>query len=505
MNDLNDKVNKNEKDFKQTKSEIVELRNILTKNSNETTSYETKSTDIDKIVKEMQLLRSDVREETIQSIRELRNEVNRDIKTRLNSAVGDLENKFMEFKDESYHEMRTIRSEVINVTNSNKSIAIQTSSLKDDLSQALLDIERQRKEQSKQLEKMGLNLDEETKKFQMEVKRLQDLMNKKETKVLELETKSNEIRSLALEEYEKSFRDCNERIDSLNKQVQQLVQQVLDIFNIIDSHKKEAKDYKKNIVVNEPNHVMSDTALKTQTEDSQPSNIYNKMSSMEESVKKICRTFQQMIPIINRNLTQNRHRNSHKQHSTKNKIKILHFSDEDDYISRTSSSLLSSSSISEPKNITQETGKRQKYRRAHQILKSSANKMEMHSSQSHECCIHKNIEHYGPERNHHLIKVPLMTSPSSQLQQKQFKHIKTSSSSLLNLIKKTTKQLKEEAQELESLGNYHFISDFNPSLLKEDNDCDEEMVKKLKSVRVDVDQKLRKLTNIINQQKSSQI
>lgn len=508
MNDLNDKVNKNKKDLNETKSEIVELRRSITNNSKETTIDVTNRTDIDSIAREMQLLRSDVREESMQSIRELRNELNRDIKMRVNTAVGDLENKFMEFKDESHHEMRSIRSEIVNVTNSTKSIAQQSLLLKDDLSQALLDIEKQRKEQSKQLEKIGLNLDEETEKFQLEVQRLQTLMKKRENLVQELETKSNEIRSLVIEENETKFRDCIERIDSLNKQVEQLVQQVLDIFSIIDRNKKEVKDYPKNIVVNEPNHVNSDTVLNAQTEDLQPTNIYNKMSSLEMSVKKISDTFQQMIPIINRNATQNRYRdrnrNSHKQESTKSKIKILQFSDEDDYISRTSSSLLSSSSISEPKNRSQ-AGKRQMYKKAHQRLKSHSNKMETHSSQIHECCIHKDRNFYLPERNYHLIKVPLMTSPNWEQQQSQFKHIKTSSSSLLNLIKKTTKKLREEAVELESLGNYHFISDFNTSLVKDDNDGDEATIKQLKSVRVDVDQKLRKLTNVINQQKSSQI
>jgi len=117
---------------------------------------------------------------------------------------------------------------------------------------------------------------------------------------------------------------------------------------MIDRNKKQAKNYDEN-QANQTNHLNNDIVLMTQTEDSQPSNIYNKMSYMEKSVKEIYDTFQQMIPIINRSATENTYRNSNKREPTKSKIKILQFFDEDDYISRTSSPLASSSSITNQK------------------------------------------------------------------------------------------------------------------------------------------------------------
>ena len=553
INDLDDRVSRNTGALRDTKTEIQDLKQMLSKPKSQMESSvgitavgsTVKSSDIDRLEKEMQLLRSDVRNESLDSIRELRNELNRDLKSRVNSVFGDLDNKFMDFKDENSREFRAIRTELSNVSNNSKNFGQQMTELRDDLSQTLADIERQRKEHNKRLQGMDSSLAEETQRFQNEVQRLQTLMKTIENRLQELDTERHEIRLLSrLETTEQNTSDCMARIDTIDKQVYEMSQRVYQAFKTVDNqnNKIDAKDDNHTtVVVNRPEQSLTNRDMAEEqtpqetgavTDDSPPTDILNRMSTIENNIKRISDSFEQMIPIIaqnknNKNMSQNRNtylnrRPNETNHNSKSRLKDNKhkYSDEDDYTSRTSSSLLSSSSISDGRTRKVQTSaakRRHMFKRCshHSIPINKSHKSGINIKESHNCCIHKDIgdEYYPSERNYRLMKVPLMpTAPHWELQQQsaqQLKHIRTSSSSLLNLIKKTTKKLREEAIELEGLGNYRFITDFEPiaSPFKDMNDVnnDETAIKKLKSVRLDVDQRLRKLTNIINQQKSSQI
>ncbi|KAI1303007.1 hypothetical protein HDE_02395 [Halotydeus destructor] len=80
--------------------------------------------------------------------------------------------------------------------------------------------------------------------------------------------------------------------------------------------------------------------------------------------------------------------------------------------------------------------------------------------------------------------------------------IRNSSASLLSLIKRTTKMLKAEAAQLESLGKYDFDSLTTGSILDiglAALDTDDQAIKKLTLVRNDVREKLKNVSDVIKQ------
>ena len=559
IRDLDDRVRRNNEALNDTKSEVLDLKQRMSKNMTQidvsAVGTGVRTTDIDRLDKEMQLLRSDVRSESLDAIRELRTELNRDIKSKVNSVIGDIDIKFIDFKEEKDREMRTIRSELANVANNSKNFGQQMTELRDDLSQTLADIERQRKEHNKRLERMDNNLSEETQRFQSEVQRLQSLMKTVENKIQELDFESNQIRILSrLETTEENNKECITRIDTIDEQVRQLTQRVYEAFQTVDNQNKRSDardDEQKNVVVNRaeqssdkrdigPKQTDSREnrqnigneetgAVNGVNDESQPNDIFNRMSTMEDNIKKICDSFQRLISTINHNKKSNENwsQNRYDYMLRKPKVKSRHKSekyrdtDHEDYMSRTSTSLLSSSSIpsvtdaraggrsAEPSGANRHPTHRRGWHRSHH----KSYKRDLNTKEEHKCCIHKETadDYYSAQRNYRMIKVPVSVEPQWDRHQstQQLQHIRTSSSSLLNLIKKTTKKLRDEAIELEALGNYRFVTEFEPivSAFKDaaDANSDEAAIKKLKSVRLDVDQKLRKLTNVINQQKSSQI
>lgn len=577
MKDLDERVRQNSDALNGTKSEVLDLRQRLGKAMNQTEasagSAYVRPTDIDRLEREMQLLRSDARSESLDAIRELRTELNRDIKSKVNSVFGDLDTKLTDFKEEKDREMSRIRSELANVANNGKNFDQQITELRDDLSHSLADIERQRKEHNKRLERMDNNLSEETQRFQSEVQRLQSLMKSVENKIQELDFESNQIRVLSrLETTEENNKQCMARIDTIDKQVRQLTERVYEAFKTVDnqSGRNDARDDEgKNVVVNRPeqssderdigpkqtespenrdirdkrdNATNKESASKRDsgvisasngvTDESQPNDILHRMATMEDSIRKICDSFQHLIPTINhKKSNENWSQNRYDYMIRKPRAKSRHKSekqrhidtDHDEYTSRTSTSLLSSSSIPSVTDVrirgrdapTPGVIRHPIHSRSRNHSHYKSHKSDITSKGSHKCCIHKETadDYYSADRmNYRTMKVPVVPigpqwDRSGAAQQLQ--HIRTSSSSLLNLIKKTTKKLRDEAIELETLGNYRFVTEFEPvvSAFRDvtDANSDEVAIKKLKSVRLDVDQKLRKLTNVINQQKSSQI
>ncbi|CAG2102099.1 unnamed protein product [Medioppia subpectinata] len=562
MNTMEDRVGHNSSALRDTKSEISDLRQMIA-NKNVTQLHTSplaitqgsaeKFIDINKYEKEMQLLRSDVRSETMDSLRELRNEVNRDIKTKVSSVSEDLEIKFMDFKDESNREMRAVRQELSNVSNNSKNFGQQSNDLKDDLRQTLADIERHRKEHNQQLQRMDSSLTQETQRFQSEVQRLETIMKRIENRIQELDAERIEIRlSTRLDDNELRSSECMARIESIDGQVKELAQQVLQAFegSVHQNNKTISKvNPPKNSVVNEPKRVLNRDVGPESTQsvqslqpsdkpqqqtqqqilnsnaiiddELQPVDISQRMSLMETNIKKICDSFQR----LNRNVSQNRnpsHVKSGKQMTNTSKKgrfrdRRHQYSDdgEDGYTSRASSSSLeSSSSISDgigvsirPEMSGGNTTRRQMHRRGEVHYAAPHNKSIHNISSRHQH--HRHQQQQQPHHHNQPQQAAQHRWDPKLQQQHHLNHIRTSSSSLLNLIKKTTKKLRDEAIELESLGNYRFITDFEPTISfadqRADPDNDETAIKKLKSVRLDVDQKLRKLTNVINQQKVSQI
>ncbi|XP_054169009.1 repetitive organellar protein-like [Oppia nitens] len=599
------------------------LDNMDSRVNRNTTEVKTTADDdmTKKIDKELQRLRSDVREDTD----ELSKQFSRELKQKVGSVVDDIDEKVADFKDETNRELRALRQEMSNVVNNNKNFYQQTNDLKDELSQTLSDIKRHRKEQDQQLEQMDQSLTDETKRFHQEVQRLQTLMKTIETRVQELDSESYEIRILSrLEANEDKNSECMARIDGIDGQIKELTQQMVQAFadesrrqnlNKIndkfvsgssggpvmvtmasnDAPKQTNKEIgsKKTTQLNgsvQPSvSPISTQQIPTVVDESVESsgNILNRMTAMEENIRKISDSFER----INRNMFQSKQHFNHQksgrtvgsggkqqqqqqqqQRNTSSKSrpkKSNRYSSADDeaydYTSRTSSStpsLVSSSSISDFRVIrdydingrksTTTMGRHHQQQQQQQLFNTLRRRREVHYSMPNNIgrnndrdsgdaygmptassLAYRNrdynyrdqmmsglqpnrLQHRSSSSGHHLHH-------HHHQQDRVYNHIRTSSSTLLNLIKKTTKKLRDEAIELESMGGYRFVTDIiaepsSPTIADpfnsggkdmmnnhNNNNSDEILIKKLKSVRLDVDHKLRKLTDVINQQKITQI
>lgn len=75
------------------------------------------------------------------------------------------------------------------------------------------------------------------------------------------------------------------------------------------------------------------------------------------------------------------------------------------------------------------------------------------------------------------------------------------STSLLALIRRTGRLLKNEALDIDFLGNYKFLSDIPSDILRRDADSDERAMRKLAQIRFDIDEKLKRLDSLISQRR----
>ncbi|XP_053212783.1 protein FAM76B-like [Panonychus citri] len=108
----------------------------------------------------------------------------------------------------------------------------------------------------------------------------------------------------------------------------------------------------------------------------------------------------------------------------------------------------------------------------------------------------------GLNRHRDYIKYsPLHFSPiliSSQPMEKPHR-MKSSSSSLLAMVRRTSRLLQDEASDLDGLGNYRFVSDISNGLMsRNDLDADESAIRILKQIRCDIDEKLKRLNALVN-------
>lgn len=79
--------------------------------------------------------------------------------------------------------------------------------------------------------------------------------------------------------------------------------------------------------------------------------------------------------------------------------------------------------------------------------------------------------------------------------------IAPTSTSLLTLIRRTGRLLKNEALDIDFLGNYKFLSDISADVLRKDADSDERAMRKLAQIRFDIDEKLKRLDSLISQRR----
>ena len=491
MTELDQRMRINEKDLKQVKSEMGELKpNQLYKinNNQQFGNYELEKK-FEKIKREIQSVKSELQEETIRINEKLEIDLTRDLKSKINLKFDELEEKFVDLKQENQSEIKYIKNELESVIVDNRKAIQQSNELKDDLSQVLLGIDKQKKDQHNQLERISLKFDEEIEKFQNQMKRLLSLMDSQENKIKDLETNfSREITNLSLKG--DASNQVHFKINHLSSDFEKFKQQVNDILQFIDENKKQIEIIQKNVNnktnYNNDQHILVDNSA---------DNLGVRIGHIEENVNRIYDTVNQIKPMIIDNHLYDEKGNNYKQ-DVSDKAKILQFGHTEKDLSSDASTHSSDSLLSKESNVPKTTHKKRKNRKTHSKYQFSDSAF----TSCHRCC-HKSDNY--PLRNYQLAKLPLINNAPWESQNKsQYKNIKSSSNSLLNLIKKTTQKLKEEAMELESLGNYNFTSDIGNSVsIKEESDGDEEIIKKLKLVRIDVDEKLKKLTHTLNQQK----
>lgn len=480
------------------------------------------SCELDKLRKELLYLKQDVQGEQFNSLNDLRNEISRDLKTKTSAISSELENKFYEFKEDNQREIRSMRNELTNAISSTKTITSTAMELKDDLAQALLQIEKLRKEQHKHVETVTHEMNEERQSVQKELDRLHKVILQEREKAEQLESEARqteqgsclqqlrEVRQTVQQSTEKNKEEINE-LRQLHEQFRQQVDRLQS--RVESSSEKEMQEERKN--TNETNKSPeSAIAAEAFQRSSAPaaihleSDLIARIAAIEKNVKHISESLND-LKLIQRAAGEQKIKlvtDAKKVTAQTNGSMDAHFSDQDSNMRRTDSTI-TSTSASEINRPAKKSAKRKKCSRTERS-QGDWEKGDVVLQCSH-LCRHRD-ENHPSQCNYQLMKMPLMTTKHDHAlarlpEQTRFEDIRASSSSLLNLIKKTTRMLREEALELESLGNYRFKSDVESILAREETDGDEETLRKLKLIRGDVDDKLKRLTFALNQQKTSQI
>ncbi|XP_015790168.1 probable serine/threonine-protein kinase kinX isoform X2 [Tetranychus urticae] len=167
----------------------------------------------------------------------------------------------------------------------------------------------------------------------------------------------------------------------------------------------------------------------------------------------------------------------------------------DNFNSKRSKKLVSSCSSyedtlsSSSEEVKSRTKQRSRTRKEHDIGTSNQNRSKV------------NFDHGMNRRRDYIKYSPLHFSPiliTSQPMERSH-NVKNSSSSLLAMIRRTSRLLQDEASDLDGLGNYRFVSDISNGLLnRNDLDADESAIRKLKQIRCDIDEKLKRLNTMVN-------
>ncbi|RWS31066.1 hypothetical protein B4U80_13452 [Leptotrombidium deliense] len=302
--------------------------------------------------------------------------------------------------------------------------------------------------------------------------------------------------SKSFESIAKTAHESNSKINELQEEQETLKQQVASALKYIECSKQldEHKEKEDTIADNLEKH------------------LETRLSAIENSVQSISETLNQIKLFNSRNSREairEQHQRKKDAKDAVNKIKVLQFSDSESneaQESETNTSSMSESLANEQYEHSRRSPRSSKAKysqKTHNERSKSRTKYASHYDEKHiHCNHHRCVHNYDYDYFTNLRqRMPEMSLMNRSLSDNKHSDIRASSSSLLALIRKTTKMLREEASQLQSIGNYRFTSDFNETVHKADSDYEESAIKKLKVIRTDVDYKLRKLCDVINQTK----
>ncbi|XP_074596453.1 uncharacterized protein LOC141851579 [Brevipalpus obovatus] len=95
---------------------------------------------------------------------------------------------------------------------------------------------------------------------------------------------------------------------------------------------------------------------------------------------------------------------------------------------------------------------------------------------------------------HNISPINYASHPQDRL-----RAISSSSASLLAMIRRTSKLLRDETLDIDSIGNYKFMSDMSSvGVLRRETNSDESAIRKLAQIRHDIDERLKKLDTLIS-------
>lgn len=361
-------------------------------------------------------------------------------------------NEMMEFKKENDLNIRAIRKQLSHLTDGQEKVENRCEKFEKSLERINKQMEKIMESNRKEI---GTTLEHMKNSDESQKKQLSSMVEVAAKKI------SSEIKKIE--------ENVGDKYDQLNSHQKRISKNIQDIENDLKEIRSDLKATESKIHV-QSSHLFQDSSSNKSNEKN-GTKIEERLGSVESGLNKVL----SKLEVFSN--PDDPKKKKYDKNQSRSEVKTLRSESGDSSYHGSGSPSSSISSLEESKRRTERF--RSRRRRGKSERYSPIDRFSSYGLRNHY---------------HNISPINYASHPQDRL-----RAISSSSASLLAMIRRTSKLLRDETLDIDSLGNYKFMSDMSGvGVLRRETNSDENAIRKLAQIRHDIDEKLKKLDTLIS-------